>query len=339
MKTILIAGNNAVTSIENYYSKYLIELGYRVDIFQLNKYYEWSTFFKIRYKLGDNSVFENLNIELIRYCTEMKPDIVWVFKGFEIFPETILKLKNLDIFLVNYNPDHPFIRTSVMHGGKNIPEAVPIYDLHFAYSKSLVEKLRSEYSKECVRLPFGYELDNDTFRMCKSESEIERLCFIGTPDLVRTKLLVEIAKKGFEIDVYSLTYPFEKFLRSVKGIRLFPVITGQEFWKNVRRYRIQLNFLREHNIGSHNQRTFEVPAMGGVLLSEYSKEQSDFFIENNEVFFFRNEIDMVDKISFLLKLNSREIGDIRKNAREASLNNRYSYKERAEIVFREFDKI
>jgi hypothetical protein len=43
--------------------------------------------------------------------------------------------------------------------------------------------------------------------------------------------------------------------------------------------------------------------MGGVLLSEYSKEQSDFFIENNEVFFFRNEIDMVEKISFLLELN------------------------------------
>ncbi len=339
MKSVLIVGNNDITSIENYYSKYLLELGFRVDIFQLNKYYEWSTFFKIRYTLGDISVFKNLNFELIKSCVKIKPDIVWVFKGFEIFPETILKLSNMGIFLVNYNPDHPFIRTSVMHGGKNIPDSVPLYDLHFAYGTSLVEKLRLEYNKNCVRLPFGYELDNDTFEKCKSESEIVRLCFIGTPDLVRSKLLIEIAKKGFEVDIYSLTYPFEKLLRNEKGIKLFPVVTGEEFWKNVRRYRIQINFLREHNIGSHNQRTFEVPAMGGVLLSEYSKEQAEFFTENEEVFFFRDKNDVLNKISFLLEKNSGEIVNIRKNAREASIDKRFSYKERTEIVFSEFKNI
>ena len=339
MKRVLIVGNKDITSIENYYSKYLSEQGFKVDFFQLNKYYEWSYLFKIRYRLGDISVFKILNIELIKSCLKIKPDIVWVFKGFEVFPETILKLSKIGIYLVNYNPDHPFIRTSVMHGGKNIPEAIPFYDLHFAYNTSLVDKLRLEYNKKCVRLPFGYELDNNTFKKCSSEREVIKLCFIGTPDLERTKFLIEIAKSGFEIDIYSLTYPFRRLLQNEKRIKLYPVITGYEFWKNARRYRIQINFLREHNMGSHNQRTFEVPAVGGVLLSEYSYEQAEFFIEDEQVFLFRNQIDMLNKISLLLDKNTNEIDEIRQSAYEASVGNKYSYKDRTWIVSREFEKI
>ena len=49
----------------------------------------------------------------------------------------------------------------------------------------------------------------------------------------------------------------------------------------------------------HTTRTFEIPACGSVLVTERNTETSQFFNED-EVLFFSNEAEMVDKISKLL---------------------------------------
>jgi hypothetical protein len=304
----------------------------------LGNYYKWNLPFKIRVKLGDLSVFNHLNNALIEYCNKTKPDIVWVFKGFELFPETIDKLSKMGCFLANYNPDHPFIRTSIMHGGKNIPDSIPLYNLHFAYSQNLVENIISEFNQKCVWLPFGFEVDVNQYQQINSIKERLKLCFIGTPDRERSKWLVQLAKRGFEIDIFSLTYPYENQLRKEKGISLNPVVTGITFWENVRKYRVQLNFLREHNKGSHNQRTFEVPGVGGILLTEFSAEQSHFFEDNREIFMFKDFEDLVTKAQGILNMSNIDIIDVRNKCRDKSILNGYNYESRTKTVIKEFIK-
>jgi hypothetical protein len=339
MKSVLIVGNSEVWSIETYYSKYLSRCGFKTDIFTVGDYYKWNLPFKFRIKLGDLSVFKLLNHTLINYCNKFKPDIVWVFKGFELFPETILKLSNMGCYLVNYNPDHPFIRTSIMHGGLNVPNSIPFYDLHFAYSQQLVQVLKVEFSKNCVWLPFGYDIEVGEFEKIKLFKERQKLCFIGTPDKNRSKMLIQLARIGFDIDIYNLTYPYENQLRKEKGITLNPVLSGLSFWENIRNYRVQLNFLREHNIGSHNQRTFEVTGVGGVLLTQYSEEQSLFFEENVEIFMFRDFDELVKNAQILLNMNREDIARVRNSCRQRSIENNYSYESRTNIVKDEFNKI
>src|SRR5450432_1720445 len=48
---------------------------------------------------------KEINRNIIRSVEAFKPDLIWIFKGMEIFPETLEYAKKKGIKLVNYNPD------------------------------------------------------------------------------------------------------------------------------------------------------------------------------------------------------------------------------------------
>jgi spore maturation protein CgeB len=339
MNRLLIVGGTEEWAIETYYCKYLNQLGMETTIFEPSKHIRYHFWNKIRNRLGDLSIYNTINKSLIKYCSLEKPDIVWVFKGVEIFPDTLLQLKKLGIILVNYNPDHPFIRTSVTHGGKNIEECVPLYDIHFSYRQDLVNRFIEEFRVKSYILPFGYDLDETVYDIVSKEKEIKKLCFVGTPDKERVEILNKIANQGFEIDIFGRGYQNRNILEKHKNIKVYDVVLGNEFWKTIIKYRVQLNFFRKHNIGSHNQRTFEVPAVGGILLSPYSQDQSNFFNDKEEIFLFKNENEMFSQIETLLRCSNEKIKDIRFAARSRSLESDYSYYHRAENVNKIFKSL
>lgn len=339
-KKILIVGNNASWAIETHYNKYLNELGYSSSIFNVPSYVNLTSFTqKVRYRLGDSSIYNLVNKILLQYCDINKPDIIWVFKGAEISVKTLEILGKRGHFLVNYNPDHPFIRTSITHGGRNIPNSISKYNLHFSYRRDLVKQIATDFNINTVHLPFGFEISEKNFDTAKSEEEINRVCFVGTPDIDRATQLNEIANNGFKVDIYSLTYQGKRMLDKNKNIRTLPVVLNQEFWNTLRKYRVQINFLRQHNIGSHNQRTFEVPGIGGILLTPFSEEQQLYFENKVHFFTYQSFNETYDIIDNLLSLNIKEADKIREAARLHSIKNEYSYKNRAEIVKQTLNQI
>ena len=182
-KNLMIVGGSAIWAIETFYAKHLNALGLHTDIFDCSSYYHpGSILSKIKFRLDIRSLFNPVNQALIEECKRIKPDIIWVFKGAEIFPETLKKLRSMGILLVNYNPDHPFIRSFASNGGRNVPESVPFYDLHFSYRQDLVEQFQDEFGLKSAWLPFGFELSPEQFDIATKEPEVQRVCFIGTPD-------------------------------------------------------------------------------------------------------------------------------------------------------------
>lgn len=337
---VLIVGGASIWAIETYYCKYLNELGLSTTIFNCSQFYDSnSIFFKIRIRAGDKGIYSKVNQELIKYCTREKPTIVWVFKGVEIYPETLCKLKKLGIVLVSYNPDHPFIRTSISHGGKNIPESVPYFDLHFSYSRDLAAKISAEYKIPSVLLPFGFELSQQDFDTLNHTAETNKVCFIGNPDTERVHLIKNIASTGLEIDIYGPGFLKESQITGLKNVNVFREVYALEYWKKIRQYRVQLNFFRPHNIGSHNQRTFEVPGVGGILLSPVSEEQKSYFAENREMFFYKDINDLAKVANEICSMSDEEIESIRSAARQRSILSGYSYKERAKIAFDSFKNL
>jgi len=332
-KRIVIVGTNAIWAIETYYAKYLTALGWEIYFFDCSKFYNANSIsYKLRIRLVNLGLYDRLNSALIKYCDSIKPNAIWIFKGVEVYSKTLILLKQKDIFLINYNPDHPFIRTSVAHGGKNIPSCVPIYDLHFSYRTDLIKIIEEKYSIPTKRLPFGFELSPKEYSKIKGIPDINKVAFIGTPDRHRVDILTALADKGFKIDIYSRTYQHKYKLTRHNNINTFQGVFGLAFWTTIRQYRVQLNFLREHNLGSHNQRTFEVPGSGGILLTPYTEEQNYFFKENEEVFFYNDINDMYNKIEILLMMSKLKISEIRENAREVSLQKGYTYFDRAKYV-------
>lgn len=329
---LLLVGSNQPWAIEKFYIKHLKELNPETELFPaqniLHNYLNESFFNKITFRFGLSDIYYKINLKLKNFVEEFKPDVIWVFKGMEIFPETLIYFKKKKIRLVNYNPDHPFIKSSSGSWNKNVFKSIGLYDLHFCYSKMLMKRINEEYNIKTVWLPFGFELDDEIYNNVISQPEINRVCFLGNPDKIRAEIINFLAENGINLDVYG--HNWNKYLRSKKkNFNIFDAVYGNKFWEILRKYRIQLNIFRPHNIGSHNMRTFEIPAVGGIQLAPDSPEHRFFFNSDKEIFLYKNNNDLLTKVKFLSELSDSDVILIRDAARKKSLTADYSYKTRA----------
>lgn len=340
---ILIVGNNSGIAIETLYLQYLQDLGNDVELFPItnlvDKRRNRSLFDKILMRLGLHPYTKKVNRLLVETVNKTSPDITWVFKGLNVMPEALKKLKGNTI-LVNYNPDHPYIIAGRGSGNKWVTDSVGLYDLHLCYHSGLQKEIEKRFNIPCESLPFGYQLTDEDFEKVRDTSEVLKLCFIGNPDDIRVNLLLRLASKGFEIDVYGHDWDKTELAQYIdKGISVNPPKYGLELWETLRKYRVQLNIFRKHNIGSHNMRSFEIPGVGGIQLSPYSDELKNFFLEEEEIFLYRDEEELAEKANRLLSLPESEALTLRENARNRSIQSNYSYTSRASLVHDIFKRL
>jgi spore maturation protein CgeB len=337
---ILIVGSDKVYAIENFYKKYLEERGQKVYLFTAQnyfyEYYQKSFFNKILYKASLSGIISKINGLFKTAVEQFKPDLIWVFKGMEITPDSLDWAKTKKIKLVNYNPDNPFIFLGPGSGNKNVTDSIPIYDMHFTYNLSVKERLEKDYRANTAFLPFGYDLSNQLFNICSEQEEIPRVCFAGNPDKDRAAFIENMAGAGIPIDVFGNNWG-----RSVNhsGVSVHEPVYGDDFWKVLRRYRVQLNLMRIHNLDSHNMRSFEVPAVGGIMLAPDTREHRFFFEDGREAFWFNGINEAVDKAKQILGMEKPMLEEIRKNARERSLRSGYSYRDRTNTALEKIKEL
>lgn len=332
---VLFVGQFKEWSIEHHYAKYLrpyaeVYTYPAEDIF--DEYYHPSIWNKVKYKLGVSNISEKIGEGLIEQAKEVQPDIIWVFKGMRVLPKTLEQLRAMKIKLVNYNPDHPFFFSSKGSGNKNVTESIGLYDLHFIYDKRVGQRIEKEYNIPTAMLPFGFELPPNVFEKIENEPEENTACFIGTCDKIRVEHVMFVASQGITVHVFGSNW--DKMIpTNAKNIVVHPPVYSEDFWLNMRKYRLQLNIFRPHNIGSHNMRTFEVPAVGGVMLAPDSPDHQEYFEPGKEIFTYNSKEEMIAKTREVLAMSQEEINTIRKNARQRSVESNYSYQRRTKQAY------
>src|ERR1700709_454037 len=131
---ILLIGSDHIWSLEKIYYKYLRQLNIDVELFPAQNYfynyYNNSIINKISYRTGISGIIHKINKLLIKHIEKFQPDVAWIFKGMEILPSTLELMKKKNIFLVNYNPDNPFIFSGTGSGNDNISKSLSNYNLH-----------------------------------------------------------------------------------------------------------------------------------------------------------------------------------------------------------------
>jgi spore maturation protein CgeB len=335
---IVIFGSTKPWAIEVIYEKYLKEMGNEISIFDPTLYYRVTNIFhNILYKYLKVIFFLDVNNKFLKYISNKKPDIVWIFKGLELSTHTLIKLKKLNVKLVNFNPDHPFLRTYSSSGGKNIENAIPLYDLHFTYSSRIANQITYKFNIPVEMLPFGFELPVSIYQSAINQKEIVKLCFVGNPDSIRISLVKKIISHNISIDLYG--YGWEKNFLNHPLVTCYGPASTVELYDVLRKYRIQLNIFRPHNYDSHNMRTFEIAGVGGIQLAPDSHDHRRYFSNNVNIFLYKNEQELIEKIFHLLELPHYEVSVIRNNVRNHSLIKDYSYLNRAYTVNTTFYKL
>ena len=171
-------------------------------------------------------------------------------------------------------------------------------------------------------------MEDGVFEHIASVEEKKQVGFVGNPDFIRARIIRQLAACGLQVDVYG--HGWKKYLPKHPQIDVFDAVYGTGFWEKLRQYRIQLNIFRPHNFGSHNMRSFEVPAAGGVMLAPDSPEHREFFEPHQEAFFYQREEDIAPMCWELLA--SDTLSQVRENARRRSVSEDYSYRKRASIA-------
>jgi spore maturation protein CgeB len=329
-----MVGSDEVWSLERIYLRHLNELqGVEASLVSTSGYGKGkvSLLSRIDRRLRPerNRLYRKFNEVLLAAVEREAPDVLLVFKGMEVFPETLQRLKG-KVLLANYNADHPFEYHFRGSGNQNVLQSIPLYDLHFSYSKAIAQQLHDRFGVEAHWLPFGYDEDKLLAPEALDElEEILRVGFIGNPDQRRVEVIRSLLDAEIPVDVYGEHW--ENFFPQPlpAHLQLFPPVYGKRFAEMAPRYRVQLNVFRPHNEGSHNMRTFEMPAAGAIMLAPRSVEHEGFFVEGEEAFFYDDLTQLGEQARSLLNLSPEQALRIRKRVLQRSRQSGYTYRERS----------
>jgi len=276
---------------------------------------------------------DRLNHRLLKVHKKLKPDLSIVFKGEDIYPQTIKflsNLKNRSIFC--FHADDPF-NLSPGISNENIVASIPHYDCYFMWTTSLIPILYAHGAKKVEHLPFGYDpeyhriLSLSQRDVCTYGSDV---VFVGNWDKERERWLRRLS--CFNTGVWGEGYWRDRCRsKDVQKMWKRKAVYEIEMSKVLNASKVSLNMLRQQNKARHNMRTFESPACGAFTLAERSDEQKAYFDEDAEMVYYSSQEELADKIQYYLKHEAiRE--RIAHNGYERCASSGYSYLHRAKKI-------
>ncbi len=331
---ILVLGSFGIGALENYYVEGFEESGHLVNKFDINESYNElisrSLINKVVNFIIPSILIQDINHRLSLYVKEKFFDLILIFKGSTLFPATVTYLKTKTKLIGNYNPDHPFVYYTRGSGNSFVKNSIPLYDLHFSYSQNIVDKLKNTFGVEAFFIPFGYRslLALNNFNSVKLNSFL----FVGAYDRERARVLSSVYAKDLIIygdNKWNTKTRNTDIQSSFRNMKLY----GEELKIKTEGSLGVINILRQQNLSeeSHNMRTFEVPACGGVLISAYTSEQAKFFEPNKEALYYKSEEELKD-IMEKIRIDHKFSSQIKRNAFLRCEREDYSYRKRAKTL-------
>jgi len=253
----------------------------------------------------------DFNNQLIKIVKSIQPDLVLVYKGAFIAPETIQFWKELGLPVVNFFPDVSFLAH-----GKYIPACIPLYDHLFTTKTFAADDLYSNfgYDKQKVSfVPHGFDpLIHRKLTLSKSDLNCD-VSFIGNYSIHKNNYLTHLVNRFPAIDlrIWGSTWNNHGDPKLGKAIQNLSII-GDLYALALNVSLINLGLLSEKVIGASSgdqitSRTFHIPGAGGFLLHQRTQEVSKYFDEGTEMVCFDSPEEMAEMTNYYLNHESERI--------------------------------
>jgi len=331
----LVLGSFTKGAIEHSYLHSFQQLGIELTTFDISGPYYFAIqkhlLNKVINRLYPDLFLGKINQGVIEFCKSKVFDVILVFKGHTLYTATLQKIKSQTRLLCCYNPDHPLIFFSRGSGNKHVTEGFPIYHIHFSYARSIVKTIKEQYNREAFWIPFGFDAEMINKGKNIPARTGDYFLFYGAYDRQRAALLNTLA--GINLKIFGNSYwqsktkKYKNVQKAFQGTNLY----STELVERTREANGVLNILREQNLveESHNMRTFEVPGCGGLLISNYTKEQAEFFVPGKEALYYRSPEELRSILEEISK-NKPLTQQIKNEALKRCISDKYSYFDRAQ---------
>lgn len=256
------------------------------------------------------------NQKLVERINQFRPDLTLVISPLLLYPASILAMKKHGLAFAFFT-DNP-IDVHHTHTNSWVKRGFPLWDAGLIWSQELVDRLLESGVKQAFFHPFCSDIE---YHFPKQQTNPSYdVAFIGNWDASRKreKYLKAIAdyRLGLWGSNYWNTHCQELTLKDLcQGMCTYqeiPVVLGSA--------RMGLNILRPQNEKGHNIRTYEIPAVGTLMLSERSDELLNLFKEDKEAIYFSSPDELKQKVEYLLQ-NPNLIKSIAEAGHKKSIEN------------------
>lgn len=226
------------------------------------------------------------------------PELIYVDQAAYLWPNTVAELRHLTPRLVHYTSESFSFRS---YWYRHFLKTVQLYDVHvltFPPSKDYLERMGV---RKIVMTEFGYDSNlHRRVRLTQHErATLESdVVFVGHWEPNTERIISALRRAGVVARVFGPGWARARSLADRDQIR--PAY-GLDYVKVLCAARICLGVLSKWNANTYsNSRTFEIPAVGGFLLTERTDEHLGYFAEGKEAEFYASDDELVEKTHYYL---------------------------------------
>lgn len=326
---ILILTTGDESSLGWSYKRAFDELGHFATVINPNDELNESPLWMNRFvnRLFERWLVRRRSVAFLPRILNHSADVIFVMKGAWASPWLwkAIKAKQPHPRLVCYNADNPLVTFS---RGGNVPwvtESIGCFDLYCTYNARLVQPLIDAGAKDVLRIPFAW--DPFIHPMTPVEHFDHDVLFVGNGDRHRGEWLGEIfshpATSSWRVGIVGSCH--RSYPAHLKALIVDRSLYCAEMASAISHSKVVLNILREQNEGTHNMRTFEAPGCAGLMASQYSEEQDEFFKNDRAAIYFTDPSEAVEKIGDVLA-NEKLRRQMRNRASENVRNHTYTHR-------------
>jgi spore maturation protein CgeB len=298
---ILYAGGLSPNDSSLYRLWALERLGHQVVPLNLHEYTRTDSLLgKITFRVAAGPAVNRLNRDLMRMAEEERPEVVWADKMLGMQPQTLKKLRAMNIATVSYMIDNPF-GTRQDPGWRLYRKDIPYYDLHVVQRDANIVDYKSCGARDVIKIQTAYE-PTIHFPPPQGWSDVNRdreVSFIGTPYDNRAEFLTALWKEfGIPVTVSGgLVWKKHLSVGATEGLyRGHGELFREEYREGIWKSKINLSFLTHANLDEFAHKSFEIAACEGFLLAERSEGHLQRFVEDEEAVYFSTLEECVEKI-------------------------------------------
>jgi spore maturation protein CgeB len=241
-----------------------------------------------------------LNKAIVDGVRRVKPDIVWIDKGWFVWRETLEKIVMDDprCLFIGFSPDDMSARHNRSH---DFDRHLHLYHAFLTTKSYNVSELRAAGCSKVIFVPNSF--DPDTHRPIPADHLTQRfhapVSLVGTFEAERAASLRKLAEAGLPIRIWGSFW--KEWGRPPAGVIVEGRdVIGDDYARVISASDINLCFLRKINRDLQTTRSVEIPAAGGFMLAERTEEHLDLFEEGVEAEFFGSDEELIDKCRYYL---------------------------------------
>jgi len=249
-------------------------------------------------------------------------DLIWVDKAVFLTNKTTQNLKKRTVRLIHFTPDMAFYENKSILFNKSIN----VYD-YLITTKTFEEGRYLKYiaSEKLIKSTQGFSLDNHKPYFNFGEKE-KYVAFIGLAEPSRFKIIDGLLKAGIEVRIagFGWTKFAEKHKNNTSLSYAGEKLINEDYTRFISKAYIAWGALSKRFPEMHTTRTFEIPACGTALLTEYNTEIASFY-SPEEVIYYKSIDELVYNVQYFFK-HTNELNEITERGLKRVHTGGYDYK-------------